>query len=322
MNAIPRNQLVTVVVREVRSVTCRVKSFVLGDPDGWQLPPFTAGAHIDVHLPGGLVRQYSLCGDPFENRHYELGVLDEPAGRGGSRAFHTAVERGAVLSVSLPRNHFPLAADADRHVFVAGGIGITPFLSMIPVLERQGEPFVLHYCARTREDAPFIERLQALSDRGRAVLHLSGGDPRRRLDVRSLLATQSPGDHVYCCGPDALMRAVQEASAHWAAGTVHFEKFGAAKPATSREVPSYTVTLARSGRRVVVENGMTMAAALRDAGVGISTSCEAGTCGTCKTRFLEGDVVHSDFVLRQDERGEYVIPCVSGCRSPELVLDL
>lgn len=322
MNAIPRNQLVTVVVREVRSVTHRVRSFVLGDPDGWRLPPFTAGAHIDVHLPGDLVRQYSLCGDPADDRHYELGVLDEPDGRGGSRTFHTVVERGAVLSVSLPRNHFPLAADAGRHIFIAGGIGITPFLSMMPVLERQGAPFVLHACARTRDDAPFIDRLQALGDQGRVVVHPTGGDPRRRLDVGTLLATRNSGDHVYCCGPEPLMRAVQAASVHWPAGTVHFEKFGAAGPAASPEAAGYAITLARSGRRVVVANGTTMAAALRDAGIAISTSCEAGTCGTCKTRFIAGDVVHSDFVLRQEERGAYVMPCVSGCRSPELVLDI
>lgn len=316
------NHFVTVVVRGIEAVTARVKAFALADPEDWELPPFGPGAHIEVHLPGGYVRQYSLCGDPAERRRYRLGVLLQPQGRGGSAAFHNAIDHGSVLSVSLPKNHFPLAAGARRHILIAGGIGLTPFLSMIPVIARKGGDFILHVCARSPEDTAFRDDLAPWIAGGRVRLHHDGGDPRYGLDVRALLSYPRDGDHVYCCGPEPLMRAVQAAATHWPAGTVHFERFNAPAAQSEKRPVSYIVKLARRGDEIEVAVGQTMASALRAAGIDIDVSCEAGTCGTCRTRYLAGEPDHQDFVLRPVEREEFLMPCVSSCRAGPIVLDL
>jgi vanillate O-demethylase ferredoxin subunit len=317
-----RNHYLTVEVRAVRSITERVKTFELHDPDDWELPPFTPGAHVEVHLPGDHARKYSLFGDPHDSRRYHLGVLLQSDGRGGSLAFHTRVEPGTVLSISLPKNHFPLASSAERHIFIAGGIGITPFLSMIPAVVRAGEDFVLHYCTRTPADTPFLEKLAPFAESGRVVVHHDDGDPRQGLDVSSLLRTRRDGDHVYCCGPEPLMQAVQVAAAHWPAGTVHFERFNPPAPLPAKDGATYVLELARSGTSIEVAPGQSMAGALLAAGVGIDLSCEAGTCGSCRTRYLAGKPEHRDFVLRAEERGEFLMPCVSSCRAGPIVLDL
>lgn len=316
---LPRNRFLTVVVRAARPSGASVIEFELVDPDGWTLPPFTAGAHLDVHLRGGHVRSYSLCGDPADEGCYRVAVLAQPDGRGGSLAFH-GVKVGDVLSVSLPRNHFPLSPEARRHLFIAGGIGITPFLSMLPVLERAGTPFFLHYCARGRERAAFVDLVQRYVDQGKAALHLDGAAQGRGLDVSARLAVAGDDEHVYCCGPDKLMRAVQTAAVHWPDGTVHFEKFNA--PQSRPAGKSYKIVLAQSNKEIHVDPGETMARALQRSGCRVETSCEAGTCGACKTRYLSGVVNHKDFVLKRDERASYLIPCVSESDGQTLVLDL
>ncbi len=315
-------QHVMTVVRAKRRVAERVLEITLADPDDWELPPFAPGAHIDVHLPGGIVRQYSLCGDPREGSRYRLGILLQAAGRGGSRALHDAVAVGDVLPVSLPRNHFPLAADAQRHMFIAGGIGITPFLSMAHALGAAGSDFHLYACARNRETAPFIDDLRPLLASGQASTYYGGGDPRGGLDLRALLAVSQPGTHVYCCGPIGMMEAVAAAAAGWPAETVHFERFqppGEVLPA--QEAP-FSVRLSRSDRMIPVAPGQSIARALLQHGVALDVSCEAGTCGACRTRYLEGEPEHRDLVLRPHERARYIMPCVSGCLSSHLVLDL
>lgn len=312
---------VSTIVSRRHMETDRVVVLDLQDPDGWPLPPFTAGAHLDVVLPGGYVRQYSLCGDPADRTKYQVGVLDAAGGRGGSAALHR-LAAGDPVPVSLPRNHFPLAPAAARHILIAGGIGVTPFMSMIPELARRGEGFELHVCTRSLEATPFLAALARLAAEGRAFLHHDGGDPRQGLDVRSLLAQPGPSEHVYCCGPAPLMDAVAEAAAHWPEGTVHFERFGAPPAAAAGGDAAYTIELARSAREIRVQPGQAMSAALAAAGIALDVSCQAGTCGACRTRYTAGSPIHRDLVLRPAERGEYLMPCVSGCAGQRLVLDL
>lgn len=310
---------VTTVVRRIRPVADDVLSFELADPDDWELPPFTAGAHIDVHLPNGAVRQYSLHGDPAEANRYRIAVKREAAGRGGSACLHRDVAEGSILPVSLPRNHFPLAA-APHHVLIAGGIGITPFLSMIPALAASGAGFELHYCTRTPAATPFLEQLAPLAASGRVRHHFSRGDTSARLDIAALIARLPPDAHVYCCGPAAMIQAVRDAAGPRLADRLHAELFG--QPDGPADDGGFTVELARSGRSIAVPKGQTMLAALREAGIEIDASCEAGICLDCKTRYLAGTPVHRDLALRAADRADFVTPCVSGCAGPGLVLDL
>ncbi len=301
--------------------TDRIVVLDLEDPDGWPLPPFTAGAHVEVALPGGVLRRYSLCGDPQVGTRYTLGVLAQPDGRGGSAAMH-ALRVGDVLHVSLPHHGFAPDPRAGRHLFIAGGIGLTPFLSMLPGMLRDGADFRLHVCARSPAVTPFLPQLRTLREAGRVVFHHGEAGSPTRLDVAALLREQRAGDHVYCCGPTSLQDAVAAATGHWAPGTVHFERFGAPPAATSTAGPSYRVALARRGDEFTVMAGETLAQALQKHGVPLDVSCGAGTCGTCRTRYLEGEPLHRDLVLLPAERVHTLTPCVSGCAGGRLVLDL
>ena len=308
---------VTTVVRRVADVAEGVRTFDLTDPEDWALPPFNAGAHIDVHLPSGAVRQYSLYGDPAEAHRYRIAVRREDAGRGGSLAFHRDIGEGAILPVSLPRNHFPLR-DGPHHLLIAGGIGITPLLSMIEVLRRDEVSFELHYCSRTPESTAFLPELAPLAERGVVSHYFSRIARPQRLDVAGLLARTRPDSHIYCCGPRTLIDAVIAAGAAFA-GRLNVEFFGST-PSIGQA--AYEVHLARSGRTIPVAPGETMLNALREAGVDVPSSCEGGVCLECKTRFLDGTPVHRDLVMSAADRRQYLTPCVSGCAGAQLVLDL
>lgn len=324
-NTVPPKACVSTVVRSVQPETDRIKVYDLMDSEDWELPPFTPGAHIDVYLPGGYVRQYSLCGDPADRHRYRVAVLREPVGRGGSAAFHEHVSKGTVLPVSLPRNRFPLSPDATRHIFIAGGIGITPFMSMIPVLRSEKRDFYLHVCTRRRDDTPFLALLDQLADRGLAEFHHDGGDPSRGLNLTRLLAQPRDGEHVYCCGPVGLMDAVRKATATWAPGRVRFESFStvAQDHPVQPSAVAYVVELARSGRKIEVAAGETMLTALRRNGIAILSGCEMGNCSTCRVRYLAGEPEHRDFVLSPEERQQFLTSCVSGSRDGKpIVLDL
>jgi len=290
-----------------------------------------AGAHVDVHLPGGLTRPYSLAGDPHDRSHWLLGVLRETDGQGGSRALHDSVRVGDVLTVGAPRNAFALAPVATHSVLLAGGIGITPLKAMAHALAAQGASFELHHCARSPRHAAFAAELAATVSAGRLHHHFDGGDPARGLDIAALLAQPQPGTHLYCCGPAGFMQACAEASRHWPAGSVHFEHFkppapasapASAAPAPTAPAGSFEVLLARRGIRVQVQPDETIVHALETAGLQVPTSCLSGLCGACKTDYLEGDVEHHDYLLSDEDHQHCMTLCVSRSRSPLLVLDL
>jgi ferredoxin-NADP reductase len=309
---------VTTVVRRVADVADGVRTFELSDPEDWALPPFGAGAHIDVHLPSGAVRQYSLYGDPAEGHRYRVAVRRADAGRGGSLAFHRDIGEGAILPVSLPRNHFPLR-EGPHHLLIAGGIGITPLFSMIEVMRRDKVSFELHYCSRTPESTAFLPELAPLAERGVVSHYFSRIARPQRLDIAGLLARTRPDSQIYCCGPRALIDAVTAAGAAGFAGRLNVEFFGSAP---SNGQAAYEVRLARSGRVIPVAPGETMLNALREAGVDVPSSCEGGVCLECKTRFLHGMPVHRDLVMSAADRWQHLTPCVSGCAGAQLVLDL
>lgn len=303
-----------------------IASFELVADDGSALPPFSAGAHIDVHLPGGVVRQYSLCNDPGESHRYLIGVLRDAASRGGSVAMHDAVHEGDRLQISAPKNHFPLAHEARRSLLLAGGIGITPLLCMAERLAVIGADFELHHCTRSRERTAFIGRIGASRFADRVRRHFDDGDAAQRLDLDALLGQPEAGVHVYVCGPKGFMDAVlgRARERGWPAAQIHYEYFGAEPVAEVAGDAAFEVQLASSGRIVIVPPGQSIVHALAEAGVAVMTSCEQGVCGTCLTRVLEGRPDHRDLYLTPEEQAanDQFLPCCSRSKSARLVLDL
>lgn len=291
---------------------------------GGPLPAFSAGAHIELQLPGGLVRAYSLCNDPVETNRYQLGVLNDARSRGGSRAVHAMLQEGDVLNISPPRNLFPLAPSARHHLLMAGGIGITPLLAMAETLHRQGADFALHHATRSAERTPFVPRVLAAPWAHRAHWH-HDDDARTVLDIAAVLAAAPAGSHVYVCGPLGFMDAVLGGAraAGWTAERLHAESFGAAIEAREGD-QSFELELSRSGRVIVVDADQTAAQALDAAGVLLPTSCEQGVCGTCLTRVLAGRPDHRDQYLTPEEQAanDQFLPCCSRALSPRLVIDL
>ena len=310
-------------VNAIHDETGAIKSFELVDPEGLDLPQFTAGSHVDVTLPDGQVRQYSLCNAPAGRQRYVLGVLREPSGRGGSRQMHEQVQQGDLLQVSIPRNHFPLGEAAARHVLIAGGIGITPLLSMVARLRLINADFVLHYCTRDEDNTAFRTLLSEPGLGAQVRFHHDGGVPGRGLEIAALLAPVETGAHVYCCGPPGLMAAVKDASTHWPPEQIHFEHFAApVDAAPTGALVSFEVEIASSGAVYLVPPDRSILSVLQSEGIVIDSSCEAGVCGTCMTRYLSGTPDHRDFVLSDAEQCDHVMVCVARAKSARLVLDL
>jgi vanillate monooxygenase ferredoxin subunit len=300
-------------------------SFELVCIEGGRLPAFSAGSHIDVALPGGLVRQYSLCNDAAEDHRYLIGVLKDPLTRGGSAALHDQVEEGDVLAISTPRNHFPLVHAARHSIFFAGGIGITPILCMAERLDCIGESFELHYCTRSPERTAFRERIRRSGFASRVKFHHDDGPAEQKLDIARRLAEPEAGVHVYVCGPKGFIDAVlgNARKSGWPEEQLHCEFFGST-PTSSDDDASFELLLASSGRVLRVEPDQTVVQALALAGVDIRTSCEQGVCGTCLTRVLEGEPEHRDLYLTASEQAanDQFLPCCSRAKSSRLVLDL
>lgn len=299
--------------------------FELVHAEGGGLPAFSAGSHIDVHLPNGLVRQYSLCNDPGENHRYLICVLREAASRGGSAALHEQVKEGDVLAIGAPRNNFPLASGAAHTLLLAGGIGITPMLSMADRLAFTHAAFQLHCCVRTPERAAFRDRIAAASFVDAVHWHFDDGPPDQRLQIDTVLAGAPVGTHLYVCGPAAFIEwALSSARARgWPDSRLHWEFFGSNLVKTVDET-GFTVKLAGSGKLVTVAAHQTVVQALADAGIEVAVSCEQGVCGTCLTRVLEGEPDHRDLFLTPAEqaRNDQFTPCCSRSKSALLVLDL
>lgn len=319
----PRGRQARLRVRVARkwNTAADVAAFELESIAG-QLPTFQPGAHIDVHLPGGLIRQYSITNGPGQLDRYRIGVKLEPESRGGSAALHQTVREGDVLAISEPRNNFPLRRNAVRTVLIAGGIGITPLLAMAQTLRHSNLGFELHCFARSRDHLAFGDILERLGDSVTAHLGLSPDDTAAA--IAEILEGRSPSDRVYGCGPAPMLAAVRElaAAAGWPEEAVHFEYFS--NPTEIDDSSSFEIDLARSALTLAVPAGQTVLEVLRDNGVDVASSCEVGACGTCSVGVIEGEPDHQDVYLTESEkqRGDRMMACISRARGPRLILDL
>ncbi len=312
----------TLQVTEAAPAAQGIQSFELRHPQGLPLQPFSAGSHLRVKTPSGMLRQYSLCNDPAETDRYRIAVKREDSGRGGSASMVDQLQPGDLLEVGLPENQFALDERASRFLLVAGGIGITPMLSMAYQLNSEGRPYQLIYLSRDAQSTAFLEELRGPDFAGKVKVHHDQGDPARALDLWPLL--EKPGStnglHLYCCGPAGLMDAVRDMSGHWPASAVHFESFGVDTRAQSDDQP-FEVCIKSSGQRLSVPVGSSILQVLRDDGIAVPSSCESGTCGSCKTGLLEGQPDHRDLVLMEDEKASHIMVCVSRGQG-SLLLDL
>jgi phthalate 4,5-dioxygenase reductase subunit len=301
-----------------------IRGFELRAPDGGELPAFTAGAHLRVLTPSGDQRHYSLCNDPAERTRYCIAVKREAAGRGGSRSLVDGVQPGDVLEVGAPENQFALDPRARSLLLVAGGIGLTPLMAMAHTLRAEGtRRFRLVVLTRDAASTPFLDDLRGADFAPHVTLHQDGGDPARSLDLWPLL--EKPGSanglHVYCCGPKPLMEAVRDMTGHWSNAAVHFESFGA-DTAPRPEDTAFEVRLARRGLQLSVPPGRSLLQTLRAHGVTLPSSCESGTCGSCRTGLLGGEADHRDLVLLDEQKSSQIMVCVSRALRGPLVLDL
>lgn len=302
-----------------REVQGDVVLLTLAHSEGIALPAFRAGAHIDLHLSAELVRPYSLCGDPQDRQHYQLGILKEGRSKGGSLAVH-ALRDGDAIAVSEPRNLFELDERAAHTLLIGGGIGVTPMLAMAAELHAAGRSFTLHYCARSRAQAAFVPQLERAPYAAQVQLHFSN---EQRLDLAAVLTDVPAETHVYVCGPTRLMDAVTEQAQTlgYSSGQIHQECFSAEVQTGGS---AFDVVAATSGITVKVLENQTIVEALAQAGLKVNVSCKQGICGSCLTDVLEGDVDHRDHYLTDEEKadGDQILLCCSRAKCGRLVIDL
>ncbi|MCG2621341.1 PDR/VanB family oxidoreductase [Arthrobacter sp. I2-34] len=300
-----------------------VLSVDLRDPNSAELPEFTAGAHIDLVLPNGITRSYSLSNDQRERHRYVVGVSRDAKSRGGSTYIHDSLRVGQLLPVSAPLNNFPLAEDAEQTILFAGGIGITPMLSMVRRLETLGRNWTLYYCVRERSLTAFGDELATLaaSHPERLQLHVDAEHDGAVLDLAAVVDAAPEGTHMYCCGPLPMLEGFEKAAVELPSAQRHVEYF-AAKDAPALE-GGFEVELAQSGRTLTIEPGRTILDTMQEAGIDVSYSCGEGICGTCETRVLAGTPDHRDLVLTDQEKeaNDIIMICCSGSKGPKLVLD-
>jgi phthalate 4,5-dioxygenase reductase component len=319
MQALNPELVRAVRVRAAALVARDVREFELVAADGGELPAFTPGAHILIQAPSGATRRYSLSNAPDERDRYVIAIKREAGGRGGSISMVDDVKPGDTLYISLPRNDFELKA-AQGYVFIAGGIGITPIRSMVQHVAAAGDrPWRLYYLTRDPEVTAYREVLSGPDMRGKVVIHHDRGDAARSFDLWPVL--EKPKGHVYCCGPRGLMEAVRDMTGHWPTSAVHFEDFGAGTNKRTAEDKPFVVRVGADGAPIEVAANVTMLEALRAHGHRIPSSCESGTCGSCKARLIAGEPDHRDLVLTDAERRDHVMPCVSRAHSAELVIE-
>jgi ferredoxin-NADP reductase len=313
--------LIEVRLSAIRYAAQDTNLFEFRRPDGSPLPPYTPGAHVEMHLPNGLVRHYSMI-VPASNAvpaTYTFGIKRDPASRGGSRFIHDELRVGRTLKMSPPRNNFPLIEDARKSIFLAGGIGITPIWCMVQRLEQLGHAWTLYYACRSRTDMAFLDALEGLAG---SALHFDDENGGRFLDVARILG-EAPADvHLYCCGPTPMMSAFEAAATGWPREQVHVEYFTPRADATRKG--GFMVELARSGQEFFVPEGNSILQVLLDEGVDVDYSCELGICGACEQRVIAGIPEHRDSILSEEEQAENtrVMICCAGCKTERLVLDL
>jgi vanillate O-demethylase ferredoxin subunit len=301
-----------------------IASFELAREDGSRLPPFSAGSHIDVHVPGGIVRQYSLCNDATEQHRYRIAVLRDPASRGGSTAMHDAIKVGDIIEISEPRNHFPLV-HARRTILLAGGIGVTPLLCMAQRLAAIASEFEMHYCTRSLNRTAFRDEILQSSFAARVQFHFDEGATSQKLDLPRSIGKPDPGTHIYVCGPTGFINFVVDGAkaVGYDSDHIHLEYFGAAPHDTSGD-GSFEVKIASTGKVYTIPRDKTVSQALQEHGIEILTSCEQGVCGTCITRVLDGECDHRDLYFTDEEKAknDQFTPCCSRAKGRRLVLDL
>ena len=304
------------IVRHRRPLTADITEFELRDPAGAALPPFTAGAHINVTTPSADVRSYSLTNDPLETHRYVIAVKRLADGRGGSASMADNLREGDHIATSEPRNSFPLI-DAPRLLLIAGGIGITPMLAMARVLTREKHPdYRLVYCTRQQGHAAYLSELRSLVPPERLVVHHSHVG---RMDFWPFFATPDI-THIYCCGPESLADEVRALTTHWPASAIHFEDFAGVRGIGEDSRP-FRIRRASDGTVFDVPADRTILHVLADQRIAWPSSCESGTCGTCRMRVVAGAVDHRDLFLTEAERTEFMMPCVSRAAEEEIVLD-
>ena len=317
------DDMLSVEIAERRKAADDIIVIDLVPVDGGMLPPFDPGAHVDVEVGPDLMRQYSLCGDPARSDQYRLGILLDPASRGGSSGVHERFHVGERIRISAPRNNFPLAKDAAASVLLGGGIGITPLLAMAHQLRSVGLPFVLHYCARSRAKAAFLDELAEVTYADAVQLHFDDGEPGQKLDPARDFPPADAGAHLYVCGPPGFMDWVIGSAAKlgFPDGQVHKEYFGAEVDTSGG---AFEVELSSSGKTIQVAAGQSIVAALKTIGIRVEVSCEQGVCGTCLCDVLEGVPDHRDSYLTDDEKAgnDQMMLCCSRAKTPKLVLDL
>jgi tetrachlorobenzoquinone reductase len=315
------SSLLSVRVHVIRFEAQGIVSVELRSVQGEDLPPFSAGSHIDLHLANGLVRSYSLLNPSAERHRYIVAVLNDRQSRGGSRFVHEQLRVGSVIAISNPRNNFALDETAAMSVLVAGGIGVTPIVCMYNRLRTTRRPVELIYCARTRTEAAFVDELRALGGRVNTRFDDEAKSPP---NLGELLSGYSPDTHFYCCGPSPMLDAFQAACNQLGYQHVHIERFVAIDDVQTTQDSGYTVELAKSGRTVAVPAGKSLLDALLEAGVISDYSCREGVCGACETAVLGGEPDHRDSVLTERERAanKSIMLCVSGCKGSKLILDI
>ncbi|MCY0964697.1 PDR/VanB family oxidoreductase [Parathalassolituus penaei] len=331
----PSSALIQVQVQHKTRLADDIVGLQLQATDGSALPAFSAGAHIDLHLPNGQIRQYSLANDPQVSAFYELGILLDPTSRGGSCCVHQDIQAGDQLHISQPRNLFALVP-APRYRLFAGGIGITPILSMAHQLYAQGAEFELHYCARSRSRAAYVERLQAAAFAERVHLYFDDEPASARMDAAALLATPDQS-HVYICGPSGFIRHLTSTAAQqgWSSEQVHYEQFAAPTRSSDNSASdnsasdnsssdrAFEIQLVSSGQVISVAANESAADALTRAGVAVALSCEQGICGSCLLPIVDGEPDHRDYFQTQTERAanSHFTPCCSRAKSRRLVIN-
>jgi ferredoxin-NADP reductase len=320
--AVEANAPIDLRLRQIRLEAEGIASYEFVSADDAALPAFTAGAHIDLHLPHGMVRSYSLVNAPSDTGRYVVAVQRDSDGQGGSAWMHSAPRVGDRLRATPPSNDFALAEDAARSVFIAGGIGITPVLSMLRRLGELGRPWRLHYASRSPAQTAYVDALRAMEGEGREIDLCFGSSRIDRLDIAGIVRDAPADAHLYCCGPARMIDAFIAACANRPADTVHFERFAATSEAATDG--GYDVVLERSGQRLAVAPGKTILDTLLDHAIDVPYACTAGVCGTCRTKVLAGEPDHRDDFLsaQEKEANDSIMICCSGARSKTLVLDL